>query len=74
MAVLGWMELPEDDMPEEELWLDQEAITKHFADVKARYRQKREESSGEWEQIEERPTFEVDDEARKVRERARAGV
>lgn len=72
MAVLGWLELPEDDAPAEDLWLDQEAITKHFQDVKDRYREKREQRSGGWEEVEERPLFEIDDEARKVRERARS--
>lgn len=73
MAVLGWLELPEDDTPGEDIWLDQEAIAKHFKDVKDRYREKRDQRSEGWEEIEERPLFEVDDEARKVRERARSG-
>jgi hypothetical protein len=73
MSVLGWMELPEDDTPGEDIWLDTEAISKHFSDVKERYRAQREQRAGGWEEVEERPLFEIDDEAKKVRARAGAG-
>jgi hypothetical protein len=40
LAVLGWMELPEDDQPPETIWLDGEAIAEHFERVNDRYKAK----------------------------------
>lgn len=38
--VLGFFELPDEDRPPEELWLDEERISQHFEDVKARRNEK----------------------------------
>lgn len=34
--MLGWHELPEEDIPPQHLWLDDEAITEHFERVRER--------------------------------------
>lgn len=50
MTVLSWFELPEEDRPDERIWLDDEALNQHFDALHARYR-----SSGdrgeEWESV-----------------------
>jgi len=51
------MELSDEDQPPEEIWLDPEALTAHFADVKERWKAG---SSGgkDWERIEDAPMTE----------------
>jgi hypothetical protein len=36
LAVLAWHELPEEDIPPQHLWLDDEAINEHFEKVRDR--------------------------------------
>lgn len=40
VTVLGYFELPEDDQPPREIWLDHEALSQHFDEVKGRYKSK----------------------------------
>lgn len=35
---MSWFELPEDDQPPEEIWLDDEELAGHFETVRMRYR------------------------------------
>jgi hypothetical protein len=36
--VLGWFELPDEDQPPQEIWLDDEKLAAHFEKVRDRYR------------------------------------
>lgn len=38
--ILGWGELQEEDVPPEEIWLDDEALNAHFDDVRERWKSK----------------------------------
>lgn len=37
LAILSWMELPEEDRPSETIWLEPEMLEHHFNEVKARW-------------------------------------
>jgi hypothetical protein len=40
LQVLNYLEIPEDDRPPEEIWLDEEALAEHFDMVKSRHRER----------------------------------
>jgi hypothetical protein len=49
--------MPEDDQPEAHLWLDDESLVEHFAQVRNKYRSKKEGDTelipdGDWDQNE----------------------
>lgn len=46
---MSYYELPENDRPPEEIWLDPEALAGHFETVRTRYRDK---SEGGWQPVE----------------------
>ena len=35
---MSWMELPEEDQPPQQIWLDSEAVSEHFERVQAKYK------------------------------------
>lgn len=49
MTVLSWFELPEEDRPDERIWLDDEALNQHFDALHERYRGG--SRNEEWESI-----------------------
>jgi hypothetical protein len=40
LTLLGYWEMPEDDQPSEDIWLDDKALSEHFESVRAKYRSK----------------------------------
>lgn len=49
------MELPDEDRPNERIWLDDDALAQHFERVQERYRSGGSGGSSDWEAI---PEFE----------------
>jgi len=55
LALLGWLEMPEQDQPPESIWLDEAALAQHFQDIRERY-----QSEGAGDAVEDRPMVEND--------------
>lgn len=48
LSILSWYELPEEDRPSEEIWLNPEKLEIHFEDIKDR--RERESRDGDFEE------------------------
>jgi hypothetical protein len=49
--VLSYFEMPKEDQPPQQIWLDTEALTAHFAMVRERREQKRKRPSEQVEMV-----------------------